>query len=325
MDRYQFYRVCGVNLDLAIEAHALLRGATKREIPGVKEDKEHHPHATITTIHIFNLEGARALGKTPGTYITIEAPALLRADPPVQEAVAHLLSQKLTLLLQNLKIGPADPVLVVGLGNWQATPDSLGPKVISEFTVTRHLFQYAPQTLPPGSRPVSALSPGVLGTTGIETAEIIRGVVDRTQPKVIIAIDALAAGDLHRIGTSIQLTDTGISPGSGVGKQRIAINRDTMGIPVIAVGIPTVVHAAVIIYETLARTHQSIQAEFWTGDPNWVKGLIQEILKPFGGNLTVTPKEIDDLIHNLAWVVGAALNQTLHTTLLKTKAAIPLH
>jgi len=325
VDRYQFYRACGVNLDLAAEAHALLRGATKREIPGVREDKEYHPQATVTTIYILNPEGARALSKPPGTYITIEAPGLLTANPPVQEAVAQLLSQKLSLLLQNLKIGPTDPVLVVGLGNWQATPDSLGPKVISEFTVTRHLLQYAPQTLPPGSRPVSALSPGVLGTTGIETAEIIRGVVDRTQPKIIIAIDALAAGDLRRIGTSIQITDTGISPGSGVGKQRIAINRETMGIPVIAVGIPTVVHAAVIIYETLARTAQDVKNNLWMQNPNWAQGLIQDILKPFGGNLTVTPKEIDELIHNLAWVVGAALNQTLHATLLKTKAAIPLH
>ncbi|SMB94747.1 spore protease [Thermanaeromonas toyohensis ToBE] len=325
MDRYQFYRACGVNLDLAVEAHALLRGATKQEIPGVKEDKEHYPQATVTTIHIFSATGAQALGKPPGTYITIEAPGLLTANPPVQEAVAQLLAQKLTALLQHLRVGPTDPVLVVGLGNWQATPDSLGPKVIGEFTVTRHLFQYAPQTLPPGSRPVSALSPGVLGTTGIETAEIIRGVVDRTQPRAIIAIDALAAGDLRRIGTSIQITDTGISPGSGVGKQRTAINRETMGIPVIAVGIPTVVHAAVIIYETLAKTGQGIERSPWVQNPNWAQGLVQEILKPFGGNLTVTPKEIDELIHNLAWVVGAALNQTLHTTLLQTKMAIPLH
>jgi len=301
-----------------MEAHALLRGATRQEVPGVKEEKESHPQAQVSIITIFNEAGARALGKPQGTYITIEAPSLLVADPPAHEAVARLVGEKLSSLLASLQVGPTDPVLVVGLGNWQATPDSLGPKVVGDFTVTRHLCKYAPQSLPPGSRPVSALAPGVLGTTGIETAEIIRGVVDRTQPKAVIAIDALAATDLRRIGTSIQITNTGISPGSGVGKQRAAINRQTMGVPVVAVGIPTVVPAATIIYETLSQG-----AALFPGIDG--SQLVQKILQPFGGNLTVTPKEIDDLIANLAWVVGAALNQSLHTTLLQTRTALPLH
>ncbi|MBE3580744.1 MAG: GPR endopeptidase [Thermoanaerobacteraceae bacterium] len=319
MDRYQFYQICGIASDLAMEAHALLRGATRQEVPGVKEEKESHPEAQVSIITIFNEAGSRALGKPQGTYITIEAPSLLVADPPAHEAVARLLAQKLSFLLTSLEVGLTDPVLVVGLGNWQATPDSLGPKVVGDFTVTRHLFKYVPQSLPPGSRPVSALAPGVLGTTGIETAEIIRGVVDRTQPKAVIAIDALAATDLRRIGTSIQITDTGISPGSGLGKQRTAINRQTMGVPVVAIGIPTVVPAAIIIYEALSQAGSTILP---AADGSQ---LVQRILQPFGGNLTVTPKEIDDLIGNLAWVVGAALNQSLHTTLLQTRTALPLH
>ncbi|MBC7323724.1 MAG: GPR endopeptidase, partial [Moorella sp. (in: Bacteria)] len=201
----------------------------------------------------------------------------------------------------------------------------LGPKVINQFTVTRHLLKYAPQNMPPGTRPVSALAPGVLGTTGIETAEILRGVVEKIQPKVLLAIDALAAGDLQRIGSSIQISDTGINPGSGVGNRRTGINRQTMGIPVIAIGIPTVVHAGVIIFEALSQIQRAFPNFNLQLNPNTAQALSHNVLAPFGGNLTVTPKEVDDLVHNLAWVIGNALNRSLHTTLLQTRAAIPLH
>lgn len=325
MQRAEFYQLTGVVLDLAVEAHALLRGATGQEVPGVVEEKEQHPHATVTTITIINATGERALGKPPGTYITIDAPDLRTENPPVHEKIASLLAQKINLLLQKLNVGPSDPVLVVGLGNWEATPDSLGPKVINQFTVTRHLLKYAPQNMPPGTRPVSALAPGVLGTTGIETAEILRGVVEKIQPKVLLAIDALAAGDLQRIGSSIQISDTGINPGSGVGNRRTGINRQTMGIPVIAIGIPTVVHAGVIIFEALSQIQRAFPNFNLQLNPNTAQALSHNVLAPFGGNLTVTPKEVDDLVHNLAWVIGNALNRSLHTTLLQTRAAIPLH
>lgn len=325
MQRYQFYQLSGITLDLAVEAHALLRGATQKEIPGVKEEKKKLPNATITTITIMNRAGEQAMAKPQGTYITIDAPALRSENPPVHEEIAAVLAQKLNQFLQALNTGPTDPVLVVGLGNWEATPDSLGPKVINQFTVTRHLLKYVPQNMPPGTRPVSALAPGVLGTTGIETAEIIRGVVEKTQPRAIIAIDALAAADLQRVGSSIQITNTGISPGSGVGNQRIGINQNTMGIPVIAVGIPTVVHAGIIIYETINYLQQAFPNINLQINQALAQYLSKNVLAPFGGNLTVTPKEIDDLIHNLAWVIGNALNKSLHTTLLKTNAAIPLH
>lgn len=325
MQRAEFYRLAGVVLDLAVEAHELLRGATRQEIPGVREDKEKFPNATVTTITILNSAGEQAMGKPRGTYITIDAPALLAENPPVHEEIAGLLSRKLNLLLQNLQVGPGDPVLVVGLGNWEATPDSLGPKVINQFTVTRHLLKYAPQSMPPGTRPVSALAPGVLGTTGIETAEIIRGVVEKTGPRVIIAIDALAAGDLNRVGSSIQISDTGISPGSGVGNQRLGINLQTMGVPVIAIGIPTVVHAGVIIFEALSQLQQAFPNVNLEINQALAQNLSRNVLSPFGGNLTVTPKEVDDLVHNLAWVIGNALNRSLHANLLRTHAAIPLH
>ncbi|MDN5361055.1 MAG: spore protease [Moorella sp. (in: firmicutes)] len=325
LQRAEFYQLAGVVLDLAVEAHDLLRGATRQEVPGVREDKEKLPHANVTTITIMNQAGEQAMGKPRGIYITIDAPGLLVEDPPVHEEIAGLLSQKLNLLLQNLQVGPTDPVLVVGLGNWEATPDSLGPKVINQFTVTRHLFKYAPQSMPPGARPVSALAPGVLGTTGIETAEIIRGVVEKIKPRVIIAIDALAAGDLNRVGSSIQISDTGINPGSGVGNQRLGINLQTMGVPVIAIGIPTVVHAGVIIFEAINRLQEAFPNVNLPFNQALAQHLSQNVLSPFGGNLTVTPKEVDDLVHNLAWVIGNALNRTLHANLLRTHAAIPLH
>ncbi|MGI9859836.1 GPR endopeptidase [Moorella naiadis] len=325
LQRAKFYQLAGVVLDLAVEAHDLLRGATRQEVPGVREDKEKLPHANVTTITIMNQAGEQAMGKPRGIYITIDAPGLLVEDPPVHEEIAGLLSQKLNLLLQNLQIGPTDPVLVVGLGNWEATPDSLGPKVINQFTVTRHLFKYAPQSLPPGTRPVSALAPGVLGTTGIETAEIIRGVVEKIKPRVIIAIDALAAGDLNRVGSSIQISDTGINPGSGVGNQRLGINLQTMEVPVIAIGIPTVVHAGVIIFEAINRLQEAFPNVNLPFNQVLAQNLSRNVLSPFGGNLTVTPKEVDDLVHNLAWVISNALNRSLHANLLRTHAAIPLH
>lgn len=325
MERLEFFMLTGVVSDLAVEAHDLLRGATQKEVPGVKEDKEKLPHAEITTIQILNQAGEQAMGKPRGTYITIDAPVLLTQDPPTHEEIAGILSQKLNLLLQAANIGPTDPVLVVGLGNWEATPDSLGPKVINQFTVTRHLLKYVPENLPPNTRPVSALAPGVLGTTGIETAEIINGVVGKTNPKVLIVIDALAAGDLQRIGSSIQISNTGINPGSGVGNQRTAINHQTIGIPVIAIGIPTVVHAGIIIYEALNQLRHAFPNVNLQLNQVQAQQLSKNVLAPFGGNLTVTPKEIDDLIHSLAWVIGNALNRSLHTTLLETKAAIPAH
>ncbi|MDN5348030.1 MAG: spore protease [Clostridia bacterium] len=326
MQRIDFYRLCRIYSDLALEAHDLLRGATRQEVPGVKEDKETYPEATVTTVTIFNNVGEQALGKPQGTYITIEAPVLLTNNPPAHENIANILGQKISYLLQKHNIGLTDPILVVGLGNWEATPDSLGPRIIRDFTVTQHLFKYAPQSVPPGTRPVSAISPGVLGTTGIETADIIRGIIDKVKTfKAIIAIDALAAGDLKRIGTNIQVCDTGINPGSGIGSQRLAINQQNMGVPVIAIGIPTVVHAGVIIFEALEHIkllYPNLGVEF---PQQIIKQLIAQVLRPFGGNLVVTPKEIDELIHNQAWVIGAALNQALHKTLLQTKAAILMH
>lgn len=308
MESFNFYKQWGIVLDLALEAHELLRGATRQEITGVKEDKENYPFAGVTTITILNPEGAQAMQRPMGTYITIEAEGIHLVDPDKQQELSRLLSQKLMAVLPGAQ--PAD-VLLIGLGNWNATPDALGPRVINQCVITRHLHKYAPEALAPGMRPVSGLTPGVLGITGIETAEIIRGVIEKIKPGAVIVIDALAAKSVSRIGSTIQIADTGIAPGSGVGNQRMGINQETMGVPVIAIGIPTVVHAATIIEEALLSLFRSLK--MYEGlHPPIINDTIQKVLAPFRGNLTVTPKEIDSMIDTLAGTLAQGINQALH-------------
>jgi len=310
MNRNEFYNHFGVNLDLALEAHELLRGEAQKEIPGVEEKKESHEYADVTTINIFNATGAQIMGKAQGLYVTIEAPNLRANDLDCKQEVSELIAMKLREMLVKLAISPKDHVLLVGLGNWQATPDALGPKVMDEMFVTSHLLNYAPESLPKGTRPISAFTPGVLGLTGMETAEVIRGVVDRVRPKLVIAIDALAARNVNRIVSTVQLADTGINPGSGVGNQRAGISRDFLGVPVIAIGVPTVVHAAVIAFEVFDSLKQSLPSLEEVSDQT-LNQVVRRILEPFGGQLTVTPKEIDELIPGIGKVIAEGISKAL--------------
>lgn len=298
----------GVRTDLAMEANELLRGATGREVPGVTEEKQTFPLGQITTVTITSPVGEQIMGKARGTYVTLEALVLRENNRQAHQEVAAALAGILQRMLAGLGLGPDGSVLLVGLGNWEATPDALGPRVMEKVLVTRHLHQYAPQELRGGLRPVSALAPGVLGITGIETADIIRGVVEKTHPDLVIAVDALAAGSLHRIITTIQVADTGISPGSGVGNNRHGITRESMGVPVVAIGMPTVVPAAVILQAGFSSLQQQVPGLH----PQAMEQTARSVLEPFGGSLTVTPKEIDDLIENAARVIASALNTALH-------------
>ncbi|MHB1421162.1 MAG: GPR endopeptidase [Bacillota bacterium] len=312
MIRSNFYQQWGINLDLAIEAHELLRGETRQEVPGVKEDKESFPNANVTTVTIMDEIGERIMGKARGTYITIDAPSIRENNPMIHQEVSTLMGDRLRAMLTSLNVSPQGTVLLVGLGNWEATPDALGPKVVDFSLVTRHLYRYAPQALQSGLRPVCAMAPGVLGITGIETAEIIRGVVDRIKPDLIIAIDALAARSVDRISTTIQMADTGINPGSGVGNNRTGISIQTVGVPVIAIGVPTVVSAAVIAFEAFGHLLEQQPALNQQVNQTTLEGIITKILQPFGGNLTVTPKEIDDLIQSIARIIANGINYGLH-------------
>ncbi|AGL02216.1 GPR endopeptidase [Desulfoscipio gibsoniae] len=300
----KFLKSMNISLDLALEAREVIRGETGQEIPGVRVDKETYDHASVTTVHIEDHNAQVIMGKPVGKYITIEAPVIRENNQQAHREVTQVLAEQLKKLFD---LPMELNILVVGLGNWNATPDALGPRVVDQCLVTRHLYNYAPHELQGGMRPVSAMAPGVLGITGIETAEIVRGVVEKTRPSLIIAIDSLAARSAERIATTIQLADTGINPGSGIGNKRSGINQETMGIKVLAIGVPTVTHAAIIAQDAIEKYTQSIG-----GQPGDASMAIKKVLEPFGGNLTVTPKEIDTLIEDTAQIIAGGINMAMH-------------
>jgi spore protease len=230
-----------IRTDLAVEAHDMAREQQQIDgIPGVRIDETESDGIRTSWIKVENQEGAERIGKAPGTYLTVEVPALRTKDSNLQERVAAHFANEFSQFLQDVGIDANAKVLLVGLGNWNVTPDALGPHVIKQSMVTRHLFELAPDQVADGYRSVSAVSPGVLGITGIETSEIIYGVVQETKPDLVIAFDSLASRALSRVNTTIQVTDTGISPGAGVGNKRKQLNQETLGVPVIAVGVPII-------------------------------------------------------------------------------------
>jgi len=300
-----------VRSDLALEALPI----SGERFPGVRVEEDETNVCRVTRVIVENEIGAIRMGKPPGQYVTIESSELKRTNRSVHEQIATVFARELCRLMP---YGPDSLVLIVGLGNWNATPDALGPRVVNDVLITRHLYDQVPVEKRGGLRPVAALAPGVLGLTGIETGEIIRGVVERVRPAFIIAIDALASRSTQRIGTTIQLTDTGIHPGSGVGNKRVGITTDTLGVPVLAIGVPTVVHARTIAWDTIeALVAQlrysyklfSILDEMQRDDK---RRLIDEVLGPTVGDLMVTPKEIDVLINEVSRVVAGGLNVALH-------------
>lgn len=324
LDR-EFFNNFNISLDLALEAREIIRGQTGQEVPGARIDREKYQFAEVTTVNIEEKSAAAIMGKPIGTYITIEAPMIRQNNQQAHREVTEVLSKQLLTLFDL----PMDAnILVVGLGNWNATPDSLGPNVIGKTLVTRHLFRYAPEELKGGMRPVSALAPGVLGITGIETAEIIKGVVEKINPELIIAVDSLAARNVARIATTIQISDTGINPGSGIGNQRTGINKETMGVRVIAIGVPTVVHAAVIARDAidlyLAEENKTFAQSQFNPAHN-TDTVINKVLEPFAGDLTVTPREIDNLIKDTAQIIAGGISLSLHPGIPTEDYAYYLH
>ncbi|MGI6449884.1 MAG: GPR endopeptidase [Desulfitobacteriia bacterium] len=315
MKKSSLYQNMNIYLDLAVEAHDLLRGETGSEVAGVIMKKEEYPEAAVTKITITNQKGEKKLGRPKGNYITIDAPAIKDNNFQEHKEISKILARHLTNLLD---FKEDTNILIIGLGNWQATPDALGPKVVEKVIVTRHLFYYTPEEMQGKMRKVSAISPGVLGLTGIETAEVIRGLVEHVQPDYVIAIDALAAGALERIGTTIQLADTGINPGSGIGNYRKGLNEETLGCKVIAIGVPTVVNAAVIAHKTIEELLGQIESEpslarFYNPENERVlMDVMERALSPFKNSLMVTPKEVDDLIDRSSRIIANSLNLCIH-------------
>lgn len=302
--------------DLALERRNLYRTANniKNEIDGIETEEEKVGNDILTTrVKVLSKQGEEAINKPIGNYITIDIKNLKVANEDEMQKASEVVTKELKALIDK-HVSSKDPVLVVGLGNLYVTPDALGPKVINEIDITRHLLEYMPEVLNEDTRSVSAVSPGVLGTTGIETQEILKGIVQNINPKLIIIIDALSSRSIERISSSIQIADTGIVPGAGVGNTRKELTKDSLGVPVIAIGIPTVVEAATIAADSLTMFIQKVQEQAKSNDfLNQLQEedkyeMIKEVLSPNDYNFIVTPKEIDELIENMKDIVARGIN-----------------
>lgn len=305
--------------DMADERRDIYKKANKLEgdIPGIQTiEKESDDNIKSSIVKILNEEGEKAIGKPIGTYVTVDVKNLRLAGDEELEKASNIISEEIKAIV-NEKISNQDEVLIVGLGNQFVTPDSLGPKVVSEIEVTRHLLKYAPECVVPGARSVSAIAPGVLGTTGIETLEIIKGIAHNVKPKLLIVIDSLASKSIERISSTIQISDTGIVPGAGVGNTRKELSVNTLGIPVVAIGVPMVVDLATITDDCLDLFIGKLQDEARSNEYlNNLKNQdnyeeIKSALIPNDYNMIVTPKEIDDLIENMKDIIARSINYAI--------------
>lgn len=309
-----------IRTDLALEARESSPGRCEKE-EGVKFDEsfDEKTGIRVTTVRVLNEAGAAAIGKPVGTYITLEAQSLEQNDEDCHRQVSEQLADHLRGLVEKaLECGQkavektAPRILTVGLGNREVTSDSLGPRVVDELWITGHLESASPK--------INGIIPGVMAQTGMESARIVRGIVAEMKPGLVIAIDALAARSVSRLGTTIQITDTGIQPGSGVGNHRHSLTGETLGIPVIAIGVPTVVSAAAIVYDTaqalsemLRRSAGMTDAADWIEEqsPTEQYQLIRELVEPSLGQMMVTPKDIDERVAQLGHTIAEGVNIAL--------------
>ncbi|NBH33189.1 GPR endopeptidase [Clostridiaceae bacterium] len=317
-----------VRTDLALEERESFPG-DGGEVSGVslREWQEESSQVKLTEVKILDEQGEKAMGKPQGTYLTLEADQLAQKDEDYHENVAKELAKQIQRLIgcmegQEKSSLEDRRILVVGLGNPSVTPDALGPKAVGHLQVTRHLEQqYGTGFCKERKLPVlSGIVPGVMAQTGMETAEILKGVIGETRPEILIVIDALAARSIRRLGTTIQLTDTGIHPGSGVGNHRHSLTKESLGVPVLAVGVPTVVGAAAIVHDTVNTMIETLAANMSTkgmGDfiqemtPDEQYDLIRELLEPEFGNLYVTPPNIDELIGHLSFTISEGIHRAV--------------
>lgn len=327
-----------IRTDLAIE-----KIESSKELDGVKQESYVVDNVKVTNVF---LEKNNKLGKCSGNYITIEFDDITDTDN--RKCVEKILKDEIKNMLRIMNIKDNHMCLVIGLGNEVSTPDSLGPLTINNILVTNHL--YLLHSLSDTYRRVCAINPGVTGQTGIETSDIILSVVKTLKPDFIITIDALASQSINRVNKTIQMTDTGIQPGSGIGNKRKEISKKTIGIPVLSIGVPTVVDASVIVADTINYMYKhyvfnkeysknpkskltfnninylneniNISKEDKTNllglvgllNEEEVKELVYEVLTPIGYNLMVTPKEVDFVINRLSLLISNSINNALHKT-----------
>lgn len=291
----------GIRTDLALESSEKFR-TDQIEIEGVSVEESYDEKADVRTTRVVieNEEAAGRMEKPVGNYITIEAPGMAIPDQGYHREISKVIAKHIRHLLPH---GKDKSFLVIGLGNEKITPDALGPQVIRNLKITRHVIrEYGQQEIEPEHcRMISALIPGVMAQTGMETLEIVKGVLAETKPDAIIAIDALAARSLKRLNCTVQITDTGISPGSGVGNHRRGLNKDTLGIPVIGIGVPTVVDAATIIHDSMQQILASLDKED-------AEEFMDDLITPQLRAMFVTPKEIDETIKRLSFTISEGLN-----------------
>ncbi len=306
-----------IRTDLALEEKERFE-SDNVEVSGVLlEEKElEELEIKITTVKIETEKGAKVMKKPVGTYITIEAPNLSAPDEAYHGEVSAIIANEIKRLLPKKD---ELAVLIVGLGNREVTPDALGPFVVNNVCVTRHIVkEYGKYAM--GKNHiylVSALIPGVMGQTGMETVEIIKGVVEETKPDCAIVVDALAARNSKRLNRTIQIADTGVHPGSGVGNHRRGINEETIGIPVIGIGVPTVVDAATIVNDTMENFIYAMEQSKALEGTAKVLGrytevekyeLIKELIAPHLNGMFVTPKDIDETMKRMSYTISESLN-----------------
>lgn len=280
-----------IRTDLALEASESLKESGEAG-DGILLEEEYHKtqDIRITSVRITTAEAERAVGKPKGTYITLESSALLYSDEDYHREISKELAEQIQKLLSDQERGS---LLVVGLGNKDVTPDALGPLVAGNLCITRHLR--AEGCL------ISAIVPGVMAQTGMETAEIVRGIVKETKPTAVIAVDALAARSTKRLNTTIQIADTGIHPGSGVGNHRHGLTKESLGVPVLAIGVPTVVDAATIVGDAMEQLLITMEE---TEKRKLIYDLLDERLK----SLFVTPKDVDETVKRISFTISEAIN-----------------
>lgn len=309
-----------IRTDLALEAREIIEESeNSSQIPGVKTENKQLEDCLVTKVDVLDEQGSQIMNKGIGKYVTLESKLMTYDDDDSREQMIKYLSDELKDIF-----GPEEhkKTLVIGLGNWNITSDALGPRAVSKTLVTRHIFKNYNKDYDDDFTEVSALSPGVMGVTGLETSETVKGIVDAIKPDRVVAIDALASRKMERVNTTIQISTAGISPGGGVGNKRKALNKDYLGVDVIAIGVPTVVDAATLTSDVLDLAIKNLMEQSNSGEIFYKMlqdlqeeekyQLIRDCLDPYDKNLIVTPKDIDETIENLAVIISEGLNRSLH-------------
>ena len=302
-----------IRTDLAMECRKFAG-----KIDGVTCRTIWHGQIEETWVSVENQEAAKALSKACGKYVTLSYAAMPYADANERRELAEAISGVLRGLLPS-----SGEILIIGLGNRYITADALGSRVLEGLLITRHMKEAVSESICGRLRGVCAVAPGVLGITGIETAEMVKGIVEHTKPVAVIAIDALAAREVNRICTTIQITDTGISPGSGVGNHRLGITKDTVGVPVIAIGVPMVVYAAAIAKDALSLLVSDLDIQ--DTHESAIDALMEKVAARELGEMVVTPREVDAFVGRVATIISLGLNTALQPRLTQEEISFLSH